>query len=293
MEPQKDITLKDNQPVGGQLDTRKIAIFENDSDFYVIHKKVEKLAVATYMISNFFTTEEPLKWSLRRVSTELVKDTVSLSSASLSLKDGLVRILVAKIIELISLYEIADKAGFISPMNSKIITEELNKILLLLNKREAGQVGTKSLSFDESFFAVPQVKEESVSQVKDEPVSLKTPSWQTPSVSQKQTPFPHVSHAAPSYAYQSQTQVGQTGVSAAKNTVSFIKDNQNQKDIKDKRQSTIIALVKKHRTLTIKGFTSVIKGCSEKTIQRELLALVAKGVLKKEGERRWSTYSLA
>jgi DeoR/GlpR family transcriptional regulator of sugar metabolism len=73
----------------------------------------------------------------------------------------------------------------------------------------------------------------------------------------------------------------------------FIKDNNNLKDIKDKRQKIIIALVKKHRTLTIKGFTGVIKDCSEKTIQRELLALVARGVLKKEGERRWSTYSLA
>jgi hypothetical protein len=31
----------------------------------------------------------------------------------------------------------------------------------------------------------------------------------------------------------------------------------------------------------------------EKTIQRELLALVEEGIVKKEGERRWSTYSLA
>jgi len=45
--------------------------------------------------------------------------------------------------------------------------------------------------------------------------------------------------------------------------------------------------------LTIKDFTKNIKDCSEKTIQRELLAMVAKGVLKKEGERRWSKYFLS
>jgi hypothetical protein len=42
----------------------------------------------------------------------------------------------------------------------------------------------------------------------------------------------------------------------------------------------------------MKDFVKVIPECSEKTIQRELLDLVGKGVLKKEGERRWSTYSL-
>jgi len=31
---------------------------------------------------------------------------------------------------------------------------------------------------------------------------------------------------------------------------------------------------------------------SEKTIQRELQALVATGAVKKEGERRWTRYSL-
>jgi len=44
--------------------------------------------------------------------------------------------------------------------------------------------------------------------------------------------------------------------------------------------------------LSVKDFTRVIKDCSEKTIQRELLDLVEKGIVKKEGERRWSRYSL-
>jgi predicted HTH transcriptional regulator len=68
-----------------------------------------------------------------------------------------------------------------------------------------------------------------------------------------------------------------------------------KKDVKDKkntRQSTILDLLKKESNLTIKDFVRVIKDCSEKTIQRELIDLVEKGVVKKEGERRWSTYSL-
>lgn len=61
---------------------------------------------------------------------------------------------------------------------------------------------------------------------------------------------------------------------------------------KSERQESIVAILKGQSNLTIKDFSKVIHDCSEKTIQRELLDLVARGVIKKEGERRWSRYSL-
>lgn len=64
-------------------------------------------------------------------------------------------------------------------------------------------------------------------------------------------------------------------------------------DVQKDRRATILALLQRKDRLTVKDVSAVIKDCSEKTIQRELLALVAQGVLVKEGERRWSTYRLA
>jgi predicted transcriptional regulator len=64
------------------------------------------------------------------------------------------------------------------------------------------------------------------------------------------------------------------------------------KDKKDSRKNAILSILKKNSHLTIKDFVKVIVDCSEKTIQRELIDLVEKGIVKKEGERRWSTYSL-
>lgn len=61
---------------------------------------------------------------------------------------------------------------------------------------------------------------------------------------------------------------------------------------KSQRQENIVNILKGQSDLTIKDFSKVIKDCSEKTIQRELLDLVQKGVIKREGERRWSKYSL-
>ena len=284
MDPKITPTIKDNQMPNTQSDTRKLAIFQNDSDFYVVHKKAEKLAVATYMISNFFASEEPLKWSLRRVVGELLKDTITLSSASLSIKDSLVRTLSSRLTELTSLYEVAHRAGFISEMNFTIIKSELDKTLELLDRREGGQVSTKNISFDESFFKVERPQTESVNINPSLDPRIREDDRRTV---HNNNPY-FSNHGIKSNSGTLDREIK----SGLKPAPSFIKDNNIIKDIKDKRQDTIIALVKKHRTLTIKGFTGVIKDCSEKTIQRELLALVARGVLKKEGERRWSTYSL-
>ncbi len=43
---------------------------------------------------------------------------------------------------------------------------------------------------------------------------------------------------------------------------------------------------------TIKDISEIITDVSEKTIQRELNALIDENVVKREGERRWSKYSL-
>lgn len=62
---------------------------------------------------------------------------------------------------------------------------------------------------------------------------------------------------------------------------------------KNGRQSVILGLLKKKGEIMIKDVSPLIEGVSEKTIQRELLSLVKSGVLRKEGEKRWSKYSLA
>lgn len=58
------------------------------------------------------------------------------------------------------------------------------------------------------------------------------------------------------------------------------------------RRGYIMDILKKKTPLTVKDVSLVVKGCSEKTLQRELMAMVHEGLLRKEGERRWSRYSL-
>jgi len=69
--------------------------------------------------------------------------------------------------------------------------------------------------------------------------------------------------------------------------------NGNGKKGQINRRKVLMDLLNKKDRISIKDAASAIDGCSEKTIQRELLALVRDGLAIKEGERRWSSYRKA
>lgn len=69
--------------------------------------------------------------------------------------------------------------------------------------------------------------------------------------------------------------------------------NDRKQEVQKDRRAVILGILQKKDSITVKDVSNVIRDCSEKTLQRELLALVTQGVLVKEGERRWSTYRIA
>ena len=70
-----------------------------------------------------------------------------------------------------------------------------------------------------------------------------------------------------------------------------IKDNIKDNSVSVERTSLILEVVRKNNGISIKGISAVVKDCSEKTIQRELVTLINRGLIRKQGERRWSIYS--
>lgn len=81
-----------------------------------------------------------------------------------------------------------------------------------------------------------------------------------------------------------------------------IKDsNKGQETKRDRRPQTqemtpgdrafaVLDVVRKNNGVSIKDIASVVRNCSAKTIQRELGSLIEKGLVRREGERRWSLY---
>lgn len=59
------------------------------------------------------------------------------------------------------------------------------------------------------------------------------------------------------------------------------------------RREAILSVIKDKGLVYIKDISTVVRGVSEKTIQRELQKLVGEGVVSKRGSRRWTAYSLS
>ena len=59
------------------------------------------------------------------------------------------------------------------------------------------------------------------------------------------------------------------------------------------RRDSILSAIKKQGWSSIKDIAQAVPEVSSKTVQRELADLVQAGILKKEGDRRWSRYHLA
>lgn len=58
------------------------------------------------------------------------------------------------------------------------------------------------------------------------------------------------------------------------------------------RRTRIRTIIEAKREATIKDISEIITDVSEKTIQRELNAMIEENLVKRQGERRWSKYSL-
>ncbi|KKW09639.1 MAG: hypothetical protein UY47_C0008G0015 [Parcubacteria group bacterium GW2011_GWB1_49_7] len=203
-----------------------------------ISQKTEKIASALYLLTSFFSDQEPLKWEIRVMSLDLASERVKD-------KFNIIR-------EILSLLSIARMAGLVSESNYEIIAQELSKF---------GQSMESPLKLMFLEDRVPEEKAlprpEQLDRIKDKFVER---------MEKKELPKP-----AP-------RELKEFGAVSVK---------------KNSRQSIIIGLLRRKKEIMIKDVSPLIEGCSEKTIQRELLAMVQAGILRKIGEKRWSRYTLA
>lgn len=61
---------------------------------------------------------------------------------------------------------------------------------------------------------------------------------------------------------------------------------------KSDRQEMILDILKKHTNVTINDLSVYLKSLSPKTIQREINKMIDQGIVHREGNKRWSSYSL-
>jgi hypothetical protein len=78
---------------------------------------------------------------------------------------------------------------------------------------------------------------------------------------------------------------------SSENKGQYSKGQKEVKKDKSGRREAILSILKSKGPSYIKDLSTMIREVSEKTIQRELQALVLEGRVSKSGERRWTTYT--
>ena len=228
-------------------------IFGKDIRRIFIYKKTERLAKAIHLIAPAFVDSVSLKNRIDMIAIGLV-DAAILPSAIARTA------LSHELLALSSLLAMARTGGILSSMNADIIAHEAHVLL-----QEVAAYEEPRLILDETV-TLSDIAKNAAKKGGGQVQYAKTASTAR---SLRATPG------------ASKGQVKDAG-SVSDTIDSHVKD----------RRDSVLSIIRSKGTASIKDISTLIRGVSEKTVQRELLALIEAGMVVKRGERRWSTYSI-
>lgn len=257
---------KNNQgELNDSLKWKSLGFFSAEDYLLYIFKKTEKITAGIYLVSGLLKDDEPMKWELRDHGMELMSSSFTASSNQPGDKSATIQSLFTAALETISLLNVARISNLITEMNHSLLVHEIDNIVAMLRDRLAESAENAGYVLSESFFKTPDL-------------------FASGFRAGERSGGQHLKgHIAGHDLWKSDRNQSKEGHSIGHNTIH---------EKKTTRQESILNVLKGQSNLTIKDFSKVIKDCSEKTIQRELIELVERGIVKKEGERRWSRYSL-
>jgi hypothetical protein len=232
-------------------------------------KKTEKLVTALYMVTDCMDTDDAIKSKLRLLGIELLSKTHCLPSASTIDQSRIGSEALTHIQEIFSLVEIATTLGYVSEMNSLILKKEFT----LLSEELGLRFASSSIILDDKLFTVEKISPEERNNIH--------PQFSVKDIYKGQAPK-------------------RTDYKMSFNTKNVLSNTSQTKGVlrsgsfmsKEDRALKIVSLLKDKKEVSIKDISNAFSDCSEKTIQRELNSLIAKGQIKKSGEKRWSRYML-
>lgn len=268
-----------NEHQGKENPSRSLALASGTTDY--ITQKCRRIATALYVLTDTFPSDEPLKKELRASALDiLLSSTKSASFGNLAHHFSGVK----------DLLNLAYYANLITEKHSALLKKEITHLFDLLPK---GKESARDIS--PQFFSVSsegedreenkeedrEEREGDRSEKIDTPLSLHSPKFHKGQNSEQDRP-----------SFVKDTLEKATKEKKRKPSATPLKDIPHKATNGQRRREAIIGIIKSNGEVGIKDISSSVGGCSEKTLQRELIAMVSEGFLLKEGERRWSRYSL-
>lgn len=286
---------------------------ESQQDYgMLVAKKSERLVTALYLVTDLMADAEPIKHGLRKNAVALLSSMNALSQ--LDVKDRVIEFKVSlkAATEIISLLHVAMTTGIVSNMNGEILMEGFRSLQTVLEKkqpiltREMLTIDHEEELMSDSHFASAIT---STSYDVLTPLSLARLHGKADDLRRTEDSLKtsHILSKLEVKDIKGQSIVDKDPVTE----VNIKKDMSSVHSVlmkhavpqaqpisssfqmrKQSRRDQILALFVKGVDVSIKDIAARIKGCSEKTIQRELNALLYDGVIERIGEKRWSRYIL-
>jgi hypothetical protein len=249
------------------------ALFKGQSEKAYIFGKLEKLAHALILLTSQSDRDRPIVERLEMGVLDSVREAAVLSAQPDQSQ------LIATLLELLSLVRLAGTSGILTQSNASVLVDEYLGVLsrLAVPSLQGIVLSREELlsQSEEEIKEAPGVWQELPSSI-DDLFGIHEKPYRDQSDNKGRLVPKITSNHKGQKSAKAQGQTART-----------------HKSLEAPRSQAILSVVKAKGVVSIRDVAEVVTDCSEKTIQRELLALVEKGVLKKEGERRWSTYRLA
>ncbi|HEY4499433.1 MAG TPA: hypothetical protein VJH94_05255 [Candidatus Paceibacterota bacterium] len=233
-------------------------------DYLDIIKRTERIVAAFFVVTDILEQGNPLGQKIRTLSIDLLSSLIE-SASSLTTRVNSLKNYSRDLFETIALLEIGFFSGHISEMNFKIISSEAER-LISVSVRLQTQASPSSVKIGDIF----------------SPDTERTDNGTTKLL----RGFFDKGHKR--YPYKGHKIHKKDIPMSFKNSGDSSKVRLNKG--KDSRKSIIVSALGEGKHLNVKDFSVFLVGVGEKTIQRDLANLVRLGVLKREGERRWSRY---
>jgi hypothetical protein len=231
----------------------KSILFKGQRDLYFCYVKSEKIAHVLSLLTQRSSLESAEHLESLVASASRLPETVAHFAAG----EIELAVVLADLFSLLSAVRLADTKGIIHAENATLIAAEYEA----LAERITGGARLSPFVTSEDFL-LPQLAEEE----------------------------PHTPPQLSEGRSRTDLYIKDTKGQLKETSLQHKGQAQGHSTGESKRVSLILGFVRKHTGSSIKDISRAVKGCSEKTIQRELALLIDKGIIEKRGERRWSVY---
>lgn len=276
MEQEKD-TQREQRQSNIPLSNKRQHVQQNINPIILIHKRAERIVAALFLVTDILSSDNPIRHRMRLLGVDLLSFIVS-SPQSVqpgNLDDVFFRAYMSRLLEISSLFEVAYLSEQISEMNFSVMKGEIERLISTAERTKKQTDTFAQLSKIGAVFSGGLTKE------KREEISMSLSNKLRQQIFNK-------GHQATRNRQRPRRRVSYSPADAVVG-----KGNHDDGIDKQKRKDVIVRTLSDGKHLTIKDIAIVLNDIGEKTIQRELSFMVSTGVLKREGERRWSKYYLA